>query len=146
MNSNEETLGDPVSESVGRVLQVIQDRLGAEKVDRVWIFPPLIRGRKEWGLVAVSGLTEDSSLRVLYTARYTAELTGNGITFDSELSLEGSAPPDRLPRVMDGVIRRSDLQLGEAKEVEILGDPERFQALVKAYGWEPPPETPEEET
>ena len=146
MNSNEETLGDPVSESVGRVLQVIQDRLGAEKVDRVWIFPPLVRGRKEWGLVAVSGHTEDPSLRVLYTARYTAELTGNGITFDSELSLEGSAPPDRLPRVMDGVIRRSDLQLGEAKEVEILGDPECFQALVKAYGWEPPPETPEEET
>ena len=146
MKSSEEMSENPVHEAVGRVLQVILERLGAEKVDRVWIFPPLIRGRKEWGLVAVSGLTDDPSQRVLYTARYSAELTGKGTTFESEVSLEGSAPPDRLPRVMDGVVRRSDLQLGDAKEVEILGDPERLQALVKEYGWEPPRKAPEEET
>jgi len=146
VKSNEESSENSVHEGVGRVLQVILDRLGAEKVDRVWIFPPLVRGRKEWGLVAVSGLTDDASQRVLYTGRYSAELTGQGTHFESEVSLEGSAPPDRLPRVMDGVVRRSDLQLGDAKEVEILGDAERLQALVKAHGWEPPPKAPEEET
>lgn len=146
MNVNHPTSEPAVSEAVGRTLQVIMDRLGAEKVDRVWIFPPLVRGRREFGLVAVSGLTDDTTQRVLYTARYSAELTGTGKTFESEVSLEGSAPPDRLPRVMDGVVRRSDLQLGDAKEVEILGDVDRLQELVKSYGWEPRQETPEEDS
>lgn len=121
------------------------DRLGAEKVERVWIFPPLVRGRKEWGLVAVSGLSEDSSQRVLYTARYSAELMGTGSVFESEMTLAGAAPPDRLPRVMEGVVRRSDLPLGDPREVEILGDSERFRALVQSYGWEPPRENPEDD-
>jgi hypothetical protein len=129
-----------VPEAVGRTLQVVMDRIGVEKVDRVWIFPPLVRGRKEWGLVAVSGLSEDSSQRVLYTARYSAELMGTGSAFQSEVTLEGTAPPDRLPRVMEGVVRRSDLPLGDPKEVEILGDPVRFRALVQSYGWELPRE------
>jgi hypothetical protein len=144
VNAKDQTPEASESESVGRTLQVIMDRLGAEKVDRIWIFPPLVRGRREWGLVAVSGLTEEPTQRVLYTARYSAELTGTGKTFESEVSLEGSAPPDRLPRVMDGVARRSDLQLGDAKEVEIQGDADRLQELVKSYGWDPPQETREE--
>ena len=144
MNVNPPTPEAPASEAVGRTLQLIMDRLGAEKVDRVWIFPPLVRGRREWGLVAVSGLTEEPTQRVLYTARYSAELTGTGKAFESEVNLEGSAPPDRLPRVMDGVVRRSDLQLGDAREVEILGDAHRLQELVKSYGWAPAPEPAEE--
>lgn len=145
MKSNGVSTENAVPEAVGRILQVVLDRLGAENMDRIWIFPPLVRGRKEWVLVAVSGLTDDPDRRVLYTARYSAELTGKGTNFESEVNLEGSAPPDRLPRVMDGVVRRSDLQLGEAKEVEILGDPDRLRALVKENGWEPIPLAPEEE-
>jgi hypothetical protein len=124
----------PVPDAVGRVLQGIRDRIGAEKIDRVWIFPPLIRGRKEWGVVAVSGLTEDPLRRTLYTARYSAELTGTGNELEFGIAAEGEAPPDRLPRVMDGVARRSDLQLGEAREVEIGGDPGKLAALVKEHG------------
>jgi hypothetical protein len=131
----------PVPDAVGRVLQGVQDRVGAEKIDRVWIFPPLIRGRKEWGLVAVSGLTEDPLKRTLYTARYSAELTGTGTSLTFGVTAEGEAPPDRLPRVMDGVARRSDLQLGEAREIEIGGDPGKLFALVREHGGvdEPPP-------
>jgi hypothetical protein len=145
VNENHPTADASVSESVGRTLQLILERLGAEKVDRIWIFPPLVKGRREFGLVAVSGLTDEPTQRALYTARYSSELTGTGRTFESEVSLEGSAPPDRLPRVMDGVIRRSDLQLGDAKEIAIQGDAQRLQELVKSYGWEPPKENPEEE-
>lgn len=132
----------PVPEAVGRVLSLLWERLGAEKVDRVWIFPPLVRGRKEHGLVVVSGLTGDSDRRTLYTARYSAELGGKGITFDSDLKLEGSAPPDRLPRVMDGVVRRSGLQVGEPREVSIQGDRNAFISLAVAHGWEGPPAPP----
>lgn len=124
----------PVPDAVGRVLEGIRDRVGAEKVDRVWIFPPLIRGRKEWGLVAVSGLTPDPLKRTLYTARYSAELTATGTSLEFGITVEGEAPPDRLPRVMDGVARRSDLQLGEAREIEIGGDPGKLLVLVKERG------------
>jgi hypothetical protein len=124
----------PVPDAVGRVLQGILDRYGGENVDRVWIFPPLIRGRRESGLVAFSGLTPDSFRRTLYTARYSAELTRTGGSVDYGISVEGDAPPDRLSRVMDGVVRRSDLQLGDAREVEIRGDAERLRALIEEYG------------
>lgn len=127
----------PVPEAMIRILEVVREKVPLETVDRIWLFPPLVRGRKEWGLVALSCLTEDPGRRDLLTARYTAELTGQGMTFESELASEGSAPPDRLPRVMDGVVRRSDLQLGEPREEKIGGDPERFQALLLSLGGKP---------
>ena len=124
----------PVPDAVGRVLQAIRERIQVEEVDRVWIFPPLIRGRREWGLVAVStGVTESDS-RTLLTARYSAELKGSGTSLDFEIAAQGDVPPDRLPRVMDGVVRRSHLQLGDAKEVVVAGDSEAYAALVEQHG------------
>ncbi len=126
-------LDSPVPEALERLLLLILERLGHESVDRIWIFPPLIRGRKEWGLAAVSCRAEDPGQRTLHTARYTAELTGQGVVFEADLVPEGSAPPELLPRVMDGVVRRSDLPLGVPREALIGGDPERFQALLREY-------------
>jgi hypothetical protein len=134
LNAKAVPADSPVPDAVGRVLTEIRNRLGADRIDRVWIFPPLIRGRREWGLVAVSGLTPRTDRRTLFTARYLAELTGRGVTVEIDVGEEGDAPPDRLPRVMDGVARRSDLQLGEPREVEVLGDAERFIALLMEYG------------
>ncbi len=125
----------PVPEAMGRLLTLLEQRVGADAMDRVWVFPPLVRGRKEWGLVAVSCLTEDPSQRTLVTGRYTAEMTGKGVLFQPEFMSEGSAPPDRLPPVMDGVVRRSDLQLGVPRETEIGGDVDKYQALLGEYGW-----------
>lgn len=134
----------PVPGALGRILGIILERLGGERVDRIWVFPPLVRGRREFGLVAVSAESEAPGQRALYTARYSAELTGAGMEFESDLSLEGLAPPDRLPRVMDGVVRRSDLQLGEAREVVIGGAADRMRDLASEYGWEPPTQAQEE--
>ena len=79
-------------------------------------------------------LAEDSALRVLITGRYAAELTGQGMKFESEFMSEGAAPPERLPSVMDGVVRRSDLQLGVAREEVIAGDVESYGNLLLEYG------------
>ena len=125
----------PVPEAMGRLLTLLEKRVGADAMDRVWVFPPLVRGRKEWGLVAVSCLTEDPSQRTLVTGRYAAEMTGKGVLFQPEFMSEGSAPPDRLRPVMDGVVRRSDLQLGVPRETEIGGDVDKYQALLGEYGW-----------
>jgi hypothetical protein len=132
----------PVPEALGRLLALLAKRLGAESMDRIWIFPPLVKGRKEWGLVAVSCMAGDPAQRSLITARYAAELTGNGMAFEPEFLSEGIAPPDRLPQIMDGVVRRSDLQLGMPREARIGGDPDKFRDLLLEYGWEDPPNHP----
>lgn len=124
----------PVPDAVGRVLEAIRARLDVNDVDRVWIFPPLIRGRREWGLVAVSAAAPEPELRTLFTARYSAELKGSGTSLDFEIFAQGDISPDRLPRVMDGVARRSDLQLGDAREVEVEGDLQLFDSLVEEHG------------
>lgn len=117
-----------------RLLSLVGAQVGIAHMDRVWIFPPLVRGRKEWGLVAVSRLTDDPSRRELVTGRYAAELTGTGVVFQPEVTSQGEAPPERLPGIMDGVVRRSGLHLGLPREVEIGGDPYRFENLLLAYG------------
>ena len=113
---------------------MVGERLGAESLDRVWIFPPLVRGRREQGLVAASRFHPGGGeRRLLFTAPYTAERTGRGLELASSLEEQGEAPPDRLPRVMDGVVRRSRDELGEAREVEIGGDPELFRELLGEF-------------
>ena len=126
----------PVPEAMGRLLALLGERVGAATMDRLWIFPPLVRGRKEWGLVVVSCMMEDPAFRSLVTGRYGAELTGQGVEFDAELVNEGTAPPARLPGVMDGVVRRSELSLGMPRELEIRGNPERLRMLLEEYGWD----------
>jgi hypothetical protein len=121
-----------VPEAVAATLHMLGDRLGPESLDRVWIFPPRVRGRKEWGLVAATRFHPDvAERRLLFTAPYTAERTRNGPAIESSLIEEGEAPPDRFPRVMEGVARRGGEELGDPREIEIGGDAERFRALIE---------------
>ncbi len=125
--------GDPgVPEAIPRTLQMMARRLGESEIDRLWVFPPLILGRKERGLVAASCFAEDGSRR-LYTAPYSAERTGAGLSVVNGITEEGRAPPDRLPRVMQGVARRSEIDLGEPRVVEIAGDPTKLKALLDEF-------------
>ena len=41
----------PAPEAMGRFLTQLGERIGVERIDRVWVFPSLVRGRREWGLV-----------------------------------------------------------------------------------------------
>jgi hypothetical protein len=137
-------LGPGVPEALPRVVQRLLHERGAEAVAHLWLFPPLIRGRRESGLVAASCYvaaapdadaaapassdTGSSDRRLLVTARYAAERTGKGLTLDVSIAEEGEAPADRFPRVMQGVVVRSGIPLGEASEVEIGGEPAAFDA------------------
>jgi hypothetical protein len=128
--------GPGVPEAIPRTVQGLGLRLDPGTLDRLWIFPPLIRGRREWGLVAASrfGTEPGDERRHLFTAPYAAERTGKGLTLDWSVIEQGASVPDRLPRVMDGVVRRAGDDLGEAREVEIAGDPTRFAALLDELG------------
>lgn len=126
--------GPGVPEAVPRGLQRIGAELGPETLDRVWVFPPLVSGRKESGLIAVSRLTaEDPARRVLVILPYSAERTGTGLTLESALQEQGVAPVESFPRMMEGVVRRAEKDLGEPREMEIGGDPERFLAWLDDF-------------
>ena len=125
--------GPGVPEAVPRTLLRIREQLGTERIDRLWIFPPLIRGRKEQGLVAVSVYGAAPESRQLHSAAYTAERTGQGLTVTHSFQEQGDAPPDRFPRVMDGVVRRARDELGEPREVVVEGKPEVFDELMAEF-------------
>ena len=141
-SSGEGEGGPGVPEAIPRVLRVLRNRLDAGTVDRIWIFPPLVKGRREWGLVVASRMVPgdgseseaaEEERRRLYSAPYTAERTGRALHLDVAVAEQGEAPPDRLPRVMDGVVRRSGDELGDPREIRIEGDPARYDALMDEF-------------
>lgn len=125
---------DPgVPEALPRVLIRLRDRLGVASLDRLWIFPPSRRGRREQGLVVVSEYLESEGRRGLITVSYTAEHTGRGVTVEPVFTHEGEAPPDRLPGVMQGVVQRVGDAHGDPREIEIAGSAERYEGLLEDF-------------
>lgn len=121
-------------EALPRSLVHARDRLGVERTDRLWVFPPIRRGRRERGLVAVSTyLEEGEERRRLITLAYVAERTGKGLTLEHTFHEEGEAPPELLPRVMEGVVRRAGEGYGEPREVAIEASAESYQALLDEF-------------
>lgn len=124
--------GPGVPEALPRAIRELGSRLGAAAIDSLWIFPPRVRGRREWGLVA-AGCFEGGTGRRLVTARYTAQRTGKGLFLDTRLVDEGVAPADRLPRVMEGVVRRGAEPLGSPLLRELGGEVKAFEALMAEF-------------
>lgn len=124
--------GPGVPEALPRTLRAVGERLGASAIDQLWIFPPLVRGRREWGLVAAGCFDGDGGRRVV-TARYAAERTGKGLYLDSRLLDEGVVPAGRLPRVMSGVAKRGPEPLGGPRLVEIGGGAAQFDSLMSTF-------------
>lgn len=128
------TDADPgVPEALPRALIRLREELGVDRIDRLWIFPPVRRGRREQGLIAVSTFQGDEERRGMLTLSYRAEHTGKGVTVEPTLTDQGEAPPDRFPPVMRGAVRRAGEDAREAREVEISASPEKFEALMEEY-------------
>ena len=58
--------GPGVPEALPQALGVIRERLGTGRVDALWLFPPLVRGRSERGLVVASCFVEHGDRRRLF--------------------------------------------------------------------------------
>ncbi len=127
--------GPGVPEALPRTLREVGQRIGPDAIDRLWIFPPLVRGRREWGLVAASCF-DGSQARRLITARYSAQRTGKGLYLESQLLDEGVAPAERLPRVMAGVVKRGPRPLGSPRLVEVAGGRSAFDSLMADFAGE----------
>lgn len=118
--------------AVAEALCRLAERVPPDRLDRIWIFPPLVNGRRESG-VLVAGCFGAEERRTLVTMAYRAEETGRGVTFEETFQEQGEAPPDRLPRVMEGVAQRSESGLEGPRSVRLEGDRERFEALVTEW-------------
>ncbi len=118
--------------AVGEALKRLRKRIPPEQLDRLWIFPPLIEGRCESGVVA-AGCFAGGDRRVLVTLSYRAEETGRGVSFHPSFKEEGEAPLDRLPRVMEGVVERCAVELGAPHAVSLAGDPAALEALIDEW-------------
>ncbi|MBI4539517.1 MAG: hypothetical protein HY704_08420 [Gemmatimonadetes bacterium] len=119
-----------VGGGLGQALRRLETRVGAAALDTLWVFPPRLRGRREHGLVVAGCFTGEEGRRQVVTAIYQAERTGQGLQMDAQFFEEGVAPPERLPRIIAGVVRRSDDQPGEPRRIEIGGAAARFDALL----------------
>ena len=129
-----ESSRDPgVPEALPRVLIRVRDHFGSELIDRLWLFPPVRRGRREQGLVAVSSFLEGQERRAMVTVAYTAEHSGAGVSIETSFTQEGEAFPERFPAVMLGVIDRTRETPGEAREVEISGSGQKFEELMEDF-------------
>jgi hypothetical protein len=119
-----------VPDARARALRHLADRVPPERIDRLWIFPPLSRGRRESGVIAVSCFAGHEGRRLLFTLSYRAEETGKGVTFEPGLHEEGEAPEDRIPKVIHGVVRRAGGTSGEPRKVSIEGSGEAYGELI----------------
>lgn len=127
-----------VPEALPKTIEQLRDRLGVAALDRLWIFPPMRRGRRERGLIAVSSFLEGEERRELVTVTYVAEQTGKeGVKVETSFTREGAAPADRFPAVMRGVVLRGGEERGEPREVEIGGAAANLDTLLDELGVAP---------
>jgi hypothetical protein len=124
--------GSGVPEALPRTLAFVRDRLGTARIDRLWIFPPLVRGRRERGLLVATCFTGDDR-RAVHTVTYSAERTGMTLEIEPTITEEGLSPDDRVPRLILGVVTRSELDLGQPREIAIEGTPGRFEELLGEF-------------
>src|SRR5690606_10856912 len=114
------------------ILRKLPDSVETARLDRIWIFDPHIVGPRESGLFVVSLVSESrlgGEMRELITSRCTFDQQGSAPVFETVVLPEGWAPPDRLDRIIAGVLSRSGDQAGDPRE-ETLEPGEEWDALL----------------
>lgn len=108
-----------------------------ERVDRLWIFTPHQRKARETGLIVLSLFPEDAVLgeaRALLTVRYVAEQTKDKLQLRETVTEEGWTSPERIDRVIVGVLERAGETTGDPIEERIEGGleswPEGWRQLL----------------
>lgn len=88
------------------LLRMIADRIGVDRIERVWLFPPRRLKAGETSVVVVAAFAElDPQRRRVYAAHYTAPADPKT---EARLVLDeyGTAPAERVGRVVEEVVER----------------------------------------
>lgn len=116
------------------LLHSLAKRVSVERIDQVWLFPPRQSSRSESALVVAAAFNGGDDRRRVLTARYVVRKQEKGASSIEESVVEHAvAPADRLPRVIDGVVRRLDDELADLtpRHESIGGDAGRWQELLE---------------
>lgn len=103
------------------------------RIDRVWVFPPRMLGEVESGLVVLSLRSEgrpDADEREVVTVHYEVRPGKGGPDRLLEVVSRGWAPSERIPRMIDGVVRRLGEDNEEPRTATIEGDGEGWNRFV----------------
>jgi hypothetical protein len=124
---------------LGAALASVADRIPPGRVEQVWLFPPRRVGAKESGLavlvVTAGGEEEDDGRRTIWTVRYDAETSRAGkVQSAHALEEQGTVPPDRVGRIVDGVARRLEAESDAPDVRELARDPAEWRALLAELG------------
>jgi hypothetical protein len=131
--------GFEASDSLRAVLLSLPGRVPAERIDRLWVFPPKEISGRESGLLVLALLPTDdlpADQRQVLTLRYERERARPRAAPAVTLTEQGSAPSDRIPRVIRGVLARLEEE-EDADEHAVAGDPARWSELLRRYGVDP---------
>jgi len=129
-----------VTSTLAEVLAGAERHVAAERIDRVWVFPPMGQGGRETGLVvfALFPLEDDEESRFqrrdVHLLRYRAESDRGKVTREESFTREALAPLERLPAVIAGVRRRLKDAAGDEDPLEhaIGGDGAAWDALTES--------------
>ena len=128
---------DTQNPNLGAALAAVADRFPAERLAQVWIFPPRRLAAKESGLAVLVVTLDDAEddRRTIWTLRYEATAgKGGRVERTDALEEQGTVPPDRVGRIVEGVVRRLDGEGGAPDVRELEGDPEAWRALLDELG------------
>lgn len=125
---------------LAELLGALAGRIGERSIDELWVFPPRATGKGASSLVVVSAFEESGARRRLITAR---SRPGSA----PEVVEHGVAPPDRIIRLLQGVVRRLDGGEEESSPAVhfVGGDAARWETAVERVLGPVAPEEPERE-
>jgi hypothetical protein len=123
--------------SQAEILRGLADRFAPERIDRLWVFPPHVVRSREMGLFVLSLHPDDeesSEQKVLVTLRYQIDQSLGKTRREERVDEEGRAPPERIDRVIAGVLARSGMDADEPIVEDIEREPDRWAAFLDRLG------------
>jgi len=113
-------------ETTERFLKEIADKVGAEYVESVHLFPPIRQGGVETGAAVIAASLPLQDRHTVYSASYRSTLKGpERGKWEVEVKAEADAPLITVDAVVQGVMKRA----GEPFEPEKLTSSE-FRTIV----------------
>lgn len=120
-----------MNEITERFLKDIAERVGAHRVEEIYLFPAVRQGISESGVAVVAAIPQDTPdaahpRHTVYTASYRETLKGpERGRWEVDVKAEADAPIFTIEKVVQGVVQRA----GEPFEPErISGD--AFRSIV----------------
>lgn len=125
-----------VTDALRAVLLALPGHLPIEEIQRLWVFPPRELGPRESGLVVAALATPGAPAHEphrIYTVEYDSDRHRPRPDPKLEVTEQGSAPHDRLDRVIAGVLARLGDERDDPDDHEIGGSADRWAALLREY-------------